>query len=232
MDSEKAARVPMISGLMAKQFFAGRDPIGSRLLPGRPDSKQPPQWLTVVGVVGDTKLYGLANPPPLEIYVPFHQIVTSSMTLLVKSMVEPSVLTSGIRSAVAFIDKDQPVFAIATMKQYVRDSVSARRITFIVLDCFSGLALVLAGIGVYGVISYSVTQRRQEIGIPMALGAQAKDVLRTVIAQGAKIAAAGVLTGIAASLCLTRLIAKLLFSVSSSDPVTFAAVAGVILLPL
>ncbi len=230
MDNEKGARVAMISRLLANRFFAGRDPIGSRFLLGRPDPNKPPQWLTVVGVVGDTKLYGLANPARLEIYVPFRQVVGGSMTLLVKSAVEPSVLTSEIRRALASIDKDQPVYAIATMEQYVRDSVSTRRITFIVLGCFSGLALVLAGIGVYGVISYSVSQRRQEIGIRMALGAQSKDVLRMVLAQGAKIAAAGVLTGLAASLCLTRLMAKLLFSVSSADPLTFAAVAGVILL--
>lgn len=229
MDNEKGARVAMINTLVAKQFFAGRNPIGSRFLIGHPSPRTPPQWLTVVGVVGETKLYGLANPSRLEIYVPFHQLVTGSMTLLVKSAGEPSVLTSEIRSAVASIDKDQPVFAIATMKQYMRDSVSTRRIISVVLGCFSGLALMLAGIGVYGVISYSVAQRRQEIGIRMALGAQSGDVLGMVIAQGAKIAAAGVLIGVAVSLGLTRLMAKLLFSVSSVDPTTFAAVAGVIL---
>ena len=229
MDNEKGARVAMISRLLAKQYFAGRDPIGRRFLLGHPSSKEPLQWLTVVGVVGETKLYGLANPPRLEIYVPFRQTVSGSMTLLVKSAGEPSVLTSEIRSAVASIDKDQPVFAIATMQQYVQDSVSTRRITFIVLGCFSGLAMVLAAVGVYGVVAYSVAQRRQEIGIRMALGAQSGDVLGMVLAQGAKIAAAGVIVGVAASFCLTRLMAKLLFSVSSADPVTFAVVAAVLL---
>ncbi|HEX4168431.1 MAG TPA: ABC transporter permease [Bryobacteraceae bacterium] len=229
LDNGNGARVAIINALMAKQFFAGRDPIGSRLLLGHPPSKGPLQWLTVVGVVAETKLYGLANPARLEIYVPFRQIVSGNMTLLVKSEGEPSVLTSEIRGAVGSIDKDQPVFEIATMQQYVRDSVSTRRLTFIVLGCFSGLALVLAGVGVYGVVSYSVAQRGQEIGIRMALGAPSGNVLGMVIAQGAKIAAAGVLIGLAASLCLTRLMTKLLFSVSSADPVTFAVVAGVIL---
>jgi putative ABC transport system permease protein len=116
------------------------------------------------------------------------------------------------------------------MDQHVRESVATRRITFIVLGCFSGLALLLAGIGIYGVISYSVAQRRPEIGIRMALGARPTDVVGMVIEQGAKIAIAGVLAGLGASLCLTRLMAKLLFSVSSVDPMTFATVVTAILL--
>ena len=195
MDNEKGARVAMINSLLAKQFFAGRNPIGSRFLLGHPSSKDLPQWLTVVGVVGETKMYGLANPARFEIYLPLHQAVTGSMTLLVKSAGEPALLTSEIRSAVASIDKDQPVFAIATMEQYVRDSVSTRHVTFVVLGCFSALALALAAVGIYGVISYSVAQRTQEIGIRMALGAQPGDVLRVVLAQGTKIAAVGILTG-------------------------------------
>ncbi len=229
MDNEKGAHVAMISSLAAKQYFAERDPIGSRFMFGHPASQQRPQWLTIVGVVGDTKLYGLANPARLEIYVPYRQAVTGSMTLLVKSATEPTVLTSEVRGAVAAIDKDQPIYAIATMDKYAQDSVSTRRITFIVLGCFSGLALLLAGVGVYGVVSYSVAQRRQEIGIRMALGARPGDVVKMVLAQGAKIAAAGVVAGMVAALFLTRLITKLLFSVSSADPVTFAAVAATIL---
>jgi putative ABC transport system permease protein len=229
MDNQNGARVAMISSLLANQFFGKRDPIGSRFMFGHASSKKPPQWLTVVGVVGDTKLYGLANPARLEVYVPFRQSVTSSMTLLVKSAIESSALTSQIRSAVASVDKGQPVYAIATMDKYVRDSVFTNRLTFIVLSAFSTLALLLAGVGVYGVVSYSVAQRSQEIGIRMALGAQSGDVLRMVLAQGAKIATAGVLAGIVAALFLTRFITKLLFSVSSADPITFAAVASAIL---
>jgi predicted permease len=224
-DDEHAPRVAVISSRVARQLFSGRDPIGSRFLSGHMPEKGSPEWLTIVGVVGDTKLYGLASPSRLEVYVPFHQTPTGSMKLLVKSATEPSALTSEIRAAIASIDKDQPVFAIATMEEYLRNSVSTRRITFIVLGCFSALALLLAGIGIYGVISYSVAQRAREIGIRMALGAQARDVLGMVIAEGSKIAMVGVLTGLAASLCLTRLMTKLLFSVSSTDPFTFAVVA-------
>jgi putative ABC transport system permease protein len=228
-DNEHAPKVAIINSLAARQLFAGRNPIEGRFHFGQISVKAP-QWLTVVGVVGDTKLYGLANPSRLEVYVPFHQSVSGSMKLIVKSATEPSSLTSEVRRTVASLDKDQPLSDIETMDQYVRDSVSTRRITFFVLGCFSALSLVLAGIGIYGVISYSVAQRMREIGIRVALGAQSSDVLQMVITQGAKIAIAGVLTGIAASFCLTRLMTKLLFSVSSADPLTFAAVAVAILL--
>ncbi len=179
-------------------------------------------------MVGDTKLYGLANPSRLEVYMPFRQRPHGKMQLLVKSRIDPAALTSAIRGAIASIDKDQPIYAIATMEQLVGDSVATRRITLVLLGLFSALALVLAAIGIYGVISYSVAQRTHEIGIRMALGAQRADVLRMVLAQGMKITGAGVVIGIAASLGLTRWMANLLFSVSAADPVTFAAVAIVI----
>ena len=224
MDKENAPGVALINERVAQRFFATRDPVGKRFMFDHPSSKRSPQWLTIVGVVGDTKLYGLANPARLEVYVPFRQTVTGSMTLVVKSASDPAALLSEIRGAIASIDKDQPVVAIATMRQLVRDSVSARRITFIVLGSFSALALVLAAIGIYGVISYSVAQRTQEIGIRIALGARPGVVLRMVIVQGAKIAGAGILIGLVASFALTRLMTNLLFSVSPADPATFTAV--------
>jgi putative ABC transport system permease protein len=147
------------------------------------------------------------------------------MSLVVKSKMDPAVLTSGIRGAIASIDRDQPVFGIATMKQLVGNSVATQRITLVLLGLFSALALVLAAIGIYGVISYSVAQRSHEIGIRMALGAKRGDVLRMILAQGAKIAGVGVIIGIVASFCLTRLMTSLLFSVSAADPATFAGVA-------
>src|SRR6202044_2534145 len=135
-----------------------------------------------------------------------------------------------IRSVVGGIDKDQAIFGISTMDQLIVNSVSTRRMTLILLGLFSALTLALAAVGIYGVISYSVAQRTHEIGIRMALGAQKADVMRMVLAQGAKIAGAGVIIGLAASLGLTRLLANLLFSVSAADPLTFAAVAIVLTL--
>jgi putative ABC transport system permease protein len=175
-------------------------------------------------------MYGLANPARLEVYVPFRQAASNGMVLLVKSGQEPTALVSAIRGIVASIDKEQPIFRIATMQEVVNASVSTRRITLILLGLFSALALVLAGIGIYGVISYSAAQRSREIGIRMALGAQRGDVMRLVLAQGGKISAAGIVIGSAASLGLTRLMAKLLYSVSVVDPATFAVVAFVLAL--
>jgi putative ABC transport system permease protein len=160
----------------------------------------------------------------MEVYLPFRQSVSGSMTLILRSAIDPAALTSESRGVIASIDKDQPVFGIATMQELVRNSVSTRRISFIVMGAFSGLALVLAAIGIYGVISYSVAQRAHEIGIRVALGARPGDVLRMVLGQGAKIAAAGVVIGIVASFVLTRLMTNLLYNVSPADPVTFAVV--------
>jgi putative ABC transport system permease protein len=168
-------------------------------------------------------MYGLANPARLEVYVPFCQFPQDGMTLLVKSSKEPRPLAAAVRQVVASIDEEQPVFGIATMQEVVDTSISEPRITLMLLGLFSGLALVLAAIGIYGVISYSVGQREKEFGIRIALGAKHGDVLRLVLAQGGKIAAAGIVTGTAASLGLTQLMAKLLYSVSAFDPATFAA---------
>jgi len=229
-DTENAPQVAMINARMAKQYFANENPVGKRVMFGHPSATDAPKWMTIVGVVGDTKLYGLDNPSRLELYMPFRQTVSSHMQLIVKSAVDPAALASSIRGAVAEIDKDQPVIGVSTMKELIVNSVSMRRITLIILGVFSGLALALAAIGIYGVISYSVAQRTHEIGIRMALGAGKIDVLRMILAQGARIAGAGIAIGIAASFGLTRLLTKLLFSVSPADPVTFGAVAILLVL--
>lgn len=221
-DNEKAPLVAMINARLAKQYFGSRDPVGQRLMFGRPKPDRPPKWLTITGVVADTRMYGLGNPPRLEVYLPFRQSVSGSMTLIVKSATDPAALTSEIRRVVASIDKNQPVSAVVTMQQLVRDSVSTRRITFVVLGFFSAIALLLAAIGIYGVMSWTVAQRAHEIGIRIALGATAGNVLGMVVGQGAKLAAAGVLIGMAASFGLTRMMTALLFSVSPTDPLTFA----------
>jgi len=229
-DAENAPRVGLINAQLARQFFPNQDALGKRFMFGRPSPERAPEWITIVGMVGDTKLYGLANPSRLEIYIPLRQSARNDMYLMVKSRIDPAALTSSIRGVIASIDKDQPIFNIATMQQLVRDSVSTRRITLILLGLFSALALVLAAIGIYGVISYSVAQRTHEIGIRMALGADRAGVLRMILAQGMKIAGAGVVIGLAASFGLTRWMAKLLFSVSAADPLTFTAVALVLVL--
>jgi len=224
-DDENAAHVGIISAMTARQLFPSEDPVGKRFMFGHPSATQPPDWRTIVGVVGDTKLYGLDNPARLEVYVPYRQRAASEMALVVKSGVDPAALSSAIRGAVAEIDKDQPVFGVVTMKRLVSDSVATRRVTLVLLGSFSGLALVLGAIGIYGVISYSVAQRTREIGVRMALGAPRGDVFRLVIGQGLKLAGIGIAGGVVAALALARLMSSLLYGVSSADVETFVGVA-------
>jgi putative ABC transport system permease protein len=211
---------------LARRFFTDGDPIGKRFLWGQPGKDE--KWITIVGVVADTRLYGLDNPARLEVYSPYRQRPSADMSLVVRSAVDPASLTSSIRAAVAAIDKDQPLFDIHTMQQLVDDSISTRRLTLVLLGIFSALAVILAAIGIYGVMAYSVALRTQEIGIRMALGAQQKDVLRLVLGQGARIAFFGVAIGLATAAALARLLSSLLFSVSASDPFTFATVAALL----
>jgi putative ABC transport system permease protein len=227
-DRESAPRVALVNATVAARLFPGADPVGKRFTFGDVSAEHAPKWVSIVGVLADTKMYGIANPARLEVYLPFRQSPAGGMVLLVKSSLEPAALVSAIRAAVAAVDKEQPIFSIATMQEVVNASVSSRRITLILLTLFSGLALVLAGIGIYGVVSYSVAQREKEIGIRVALGAQRSDVMRLVLAQGGRMALAGIAVGSVASLALTRLMTNLLYAVSAADPATFAAVAGVL----
>src|SRR5271170_2094526 len=225
-DNETAPDVALVNATLARRFFTDGDAVGKRFLWGHPGKDE--KWITIVGVVADTKLYGLDNPARLEIYSPYRQSPSNDMNLVVRSTVDPASLTSAIRAAVAAIDKDQPIFDVHTMQRLVDDSVSTRRLTLVLLDIFTVLALILAAIGIYGVMSYSVALRTPEIGIRMALGAQQKDVLRLVFGQGARIAFFGVAIGLTVAAALARLLSSLLFSVSASDPLTFAAVAVIL----
>ncbi|HXE36817.1 MAG TPA: ABC transporter permease [Verrucomicrobiae bacterium] len=224
-DGENAPLAGMINAMVARRFFPNEDPIGKRFMFGHPSAANPPKWYTIVGVVSDTKLYGLANPARLEVYIPFRQNPKNYMALVVRSGADPASLTSAVREAVQSIDKDQPVFAISTMEKLLSNSVATRRMTLVLLGLFSGLALVLGAIGIYGVISYSVAQRTHEIGIRMALGAPRGDVFRLVVGEGLKLAGVGIAIGIAAALGLARLMSSLLYGISATDFETFTGVA-------
>lgn len=230
MDNENAPMVGMINEKLAREFFRDGDAVGKRFMYGRQTPDAAPQWITIVGVLGDTKLYGLANPARLEVYAPFRQAPRSDMNLVVRSSVDPVALTSAIRGEIASIDKDQPIVAISTMSQLMTDSVSTRRFTLILLGLFSGLALVLAAIGIYGVISYTVAQRTRDIGIRMALGATQSDVLRDVMSIGVRLTCIGLVLGLAGAFAATRVLASLLYGVHSTDAVTFTAVSLVLMI--
>jgi len=229
-DTKTAPPVALVNYTMAHRFWPNGDAIGKRLRFGHPEWKDDFPWITVVGVVGDTKLYGLSNPSRLELYLPYEQSPTTEMSLVLRSSVNPASLTSAVREAVLDIDKDQPVADVNTMTQLVNNSVATPRITLVLLGLFSALALVLAAIGTYGVIAYSVQQRTHELGIRLALGAQRRDVMRLVLAHGMKLAGIGIAIGVAAAFGLTRLMASLLFGTGASDPIAFSAASIVLLL--
>jgi predicted permease len=228
-DNENGQNVAMINAMLAREFFPNGDAVGKRFMFGHPSPAMEPKWLTIVGVLGDTKLYGLAHPARLEVYVPFRQAPQGHMNLIVKSALDPTALVSAIRAEVSSIDKDQPIFAISTMNELVSHSVSTRMFTLILLGLFSGLALVLAAVGIYGVISYSVAQRTRDIGIRMALGASQSDVLRDVLERGLRLTVIGLLLGLAGALAATRVLSSLLFGVQSTDALTFTAVSLILL---
>jgi putative ABC transport system permease protein len=220
-DNEKTARVGLVNARLAREYWPNDDPLGKRFMFGHPQPNNPAKWITVVGMTGDTKLYGLANPSRLEVYVPYRQRPDGEMNLLVRSAGDPASLTAEIRRAVASIDKDQPVSAVVTMQQLVSDSVATQRVTLILLGLFGGLALVLAVIGVYGVISYTVAHRTHEMGIRMALGAERQEVLKLVVGHSLRLTLTGVGIGIVGALGITRFLASLLYTVQPTDLLTF-----------
>jgi ABC-type antimicrobial peptide transport system permease subunit len=218
---------------MAQHFWPGEDPIGKRLtLTFSPDHVR-----EVVGVVGDVKLDSLDQArPSTTLYVPLDQLSKSSafvwgsfpMTLVVRSTTAPGSMVSVVTNAMHEVDHDVPIRDIFTMDDLVRSSLSEPRLNMFLLGVFASLAVLLAAIGIYSVLSYSVRQRVPEIGIRLALGARLSDVLRMVVLEGMKPALLGVGIGIAAALALGKVVASLVYQVKPSDPVTFAAVAGLL----
>jgi putative ABC transport system permease protein len=227
-DTETAPPVGLINATLARRYWPHDDAVGKQFKFGHPDDHT--KLITIVGVVADTKIYGLANPSKIEVYVPYRQSVENDMTLVVRSAQDPASLSSAIQSAISAVDKDQAVTEIHTMNELVDNSVSTRHATLVLLGMFSGLALVLASIGIYGVMAYTVALRTNEIGIRMALGAQRKDVLRMVLGQGARLALSGVVIGVISARALTRLLSSLLFSVSTGDPLVFICVPALLVI--
>jgi len=179
--------------------------------------------LTIVGVARDVKDIGFTDEPRAEFYLPYLQYPSALMRLIVRADSRPMDLASSIRREVLSVDNDQPVTEIKPMTQFLSESVFRRRFLTILLGLFSALALTLAVVGIYGLMSYSVSQRTHEIGIRMALGASSRAVLKLVIGQGMTLALFGVVIGVSGAFGLTRIMSGLLFGITATDPLTFAA---------
>jgi putative ABC transport system permease protein len=224
-DSLKSPPVIIINEALAKRFFAGQDPIGKRLDAHIGNGYNKPPMREIVGVVQDVKNHRLSAAPGPQVYVPLAQSPLDVMTFVVRTSVDAVSMAASAREQVKKLDKDLPLFGVQTLDDYVGQSLASPRFVALLLAMFSGIALLLAMVGIYGVVSYSVEQRTHEIGVRMALGAQRSDVLGMVIGQGLKLALIGVAIGVAGALALTHFLSSLLYGVKPTDPLTFIAVS-------
>jgi putative ABC transport system permease protein len=223
-DTATTLPVAVINETAAQRFWLGADPIGKRLSLsyGRPEGQE--VWWQVVGIVKSTRHSGLVQEPVPEVYIPVEQEPWPTPLLFVRSPLPRAAVTGAIRQAVAAIDKNQPIMTIFSMDDLLADSISIQRFSVALLGGFSVLAMILAMMGIYGVVSYTVGQRTPEIGIRVALGAQRRDVVRLILAQGLKPVLIGSGIGLIAAIALSRVLSSLLYGVTATDPATFAIV--------
>lgn len=229
-DNAKAARVAIINETLARQHFPNEDPIGKRInITNGPDA-----WREIIGIVGDVKQYGVDKATTNQSYEPFAQVPFTSLNLVVRTANSGSAVISAIRPAVYAVDKDQPISTIRPLEEIMSDSIARQRFAMTLLTVFSVVALIIAAVGIYGVMAYNVVQRTGEFGIRMALGAQQRDVLRLVLAQGGKLIGCGLILGLVATLAASKAMGSMLFNTSAQDPLTLFVItillAGVALI--
>jgi putative ABC transport system permease protein len=223
-DDAKAPRIAIINETMARQFFPNEDPIGKRIN----ISTGPDAWREIVGIVGDIKQYGVDKATSAQAYEPFAQVPFSSINVVIRTNGSPAALLGALRPAVYAVDKDQPVGIIRPLEEIMADSIARQRFAMLLLTVFSVVALVIAAVGIYGVMAYNVVQRTGEFGIRMALGAQQGDVLRLVLTQGGKLIGLGLVVGLLATLAASRAMGSMLFNTSAYDPLTLATITLVL----
>jgi len=222
-DNADAPGVVIINDALAKKYWANEDALGKRITfsdPRKPD----PEWLTIVGIVRSIRHRGLDVDPAPEYYLSLAQRAQNQMILVVRSTQDPRSLTSAIRREIQSIDPDQPIANVRTLETVTADSVAPRRMSMVLLGAFAGIALLLAGVGIYGVISYLVVQRTHEIGVRMALGAQRSDVLKLVVGHAVKLVGIGAVIGLILAFFSTRTLSASLYNVGAFDAATFVFV--------
>ena len=215
--------VVIVDECMADQLWPGQDPIGRRIHIVELQSKDP--WQTVVGVVGRVKQDSLESNPRIAFYLPHTQFPARAMTIALRGSTDLSATVTAVKNVLRNLDPDLPMYYVRTMGQRVDESLSRRRFSMLLLGVFASIALVLATIGIYGVMAYLVNQGTREIGIRMALGASQRNIVNLVVRQGMALALSGVIIGLAAAFLFTRLIRSLLFGVEATDPITFGAIS-------
>jgi putative ABC transport system permease protein len=221
-DSAESPDVAVINESMARAFWPGEDPVGKRLKLGPNPNVG---WTQVVGVVRDARNFGLDADVRQEVYQSYEQSPPRRARVVVRTTTDPLSLVGPVRSEVSALNKNMPVSEVATMEKLLADSVAQKRFSMFLLTAFAAVALLLAAVGIYGVISYSVTQRTQELGLRMAFGAKPRHIRNLIVGQGAKLALVGVGVGLVAALLLTRVLAALLYGVSATDPTVFGGLA-------
>jgi len=227
-DAPGRPTVTIINETLARRIWPGEDPIGKRLKQGWPETQS--AWREVVGVVADVKLNGVDRDTPMQAYLPLAQEPAGFLGVVVRTSSDPLSVSAQVENAIHSADKDLPVFEIHSMDQLLGNAIARQRLTLVLLSGFAILALLLAAVGIYGVISFSVNQRTHEIGIRIALGARSGDLMRLILGQGLKLTLVGVTLGLLSAYVLTKWMQALLFGVSATDPLTFAAIAFLVTL--
>lgn len=221
-DMRQNPRVVLVDEYLAAQMWPGQDPLGKRLKFGGLTSESP--WMSVVGVVGRVKQYSLESDDRIALYIPQTQAPRREMYFTLRSQQDPDTLATALRAAIRQIDPDLPVYSVRTMDSRVEESLARRRFSTVLLGLFAAVAMVLAALGVYGMLAYQVSQGTREIGIRMALGASQTGILRLILGQGARVALAGIALGMAGALALSRLLQSMVFGIHAADPATFTVI--------
>lgn len=228
-DRAESLGVAIVNETLARRFWPGQNPIGRRFSFEAPGSEEH-KWVTVVGLINDIRRASLDADPSPEVYTPLAQSTFWTINLVVKAKSRPELLAQSVRKEILAVDPDQAIYDLKTMDEVASESLLLRRFSLFIFTIFAGIALILATTGIYGVMAYSVAQRRQEIGLRMALGAKPPQVFKLVLAQGMRYVVAGLTLGILLSLALSRLLASMLYGVGSFDPTTFGGVAALLAL--